>query len=763
MPSPGRCGGVAIALLIFCAAVSSQQRPSIAGIVHQVEGSPVSHAEVSVEGAGTTVTSDSGQFALAMGANLRVGMAAVFHVKDWVVLKPCELRNGRTYLRDPAAEPIEFFVLRRGDPRLRAVNTSWSIIGCVVVEEASQFANKPKSDGGPRGSLDNIPSQQLHSTYFEASSIPRGEASHSLLVEASYHPPLLQNQYQRRSRSQLSGGLGQDDFLAAKAKELGFSVEELESAIDAWSVSVQDLYQKGLAALYYGKYEEASTYISDSIAASKDKDNVIDRYVPLARAEFEQGRYAEAEFALRKALAVHSDDPVLLNNLALALDAQAKYKEAEPLYQHALQIEEDAFGPNDPAVAALLSNLADNKVQAGRYDEAEPLYKRALQIDEQGADINQVSIATVLHNLAVLYQDQGKYSEAEPLFKQALAIDEKTLGPDHPSVAKVLGNLAVLYQAQGRYSEAEPLYKRALEIDEKTLGPGHPSEARALSNLASLYQAEGKYLEAEPLYKQALAIDEKAFGPDHVSEATALSNLAALSQSQGRYSEAETLYKRALAIDEKTFGPDHPSAVTALSNLGGVYQALGRYSEAEPLLKRALAITEKALGPDNPKVAARLNTLAAFYKAEGEFSEAELLYQRALAIDEKAFGPEDPAIARDLNGLALTYRNQGKLSEVEPLYKRALTIDEKAFGPDSSEVAADLDALAWFYYQQEKYSEAEPLYKRVLAIKEKWGADLPAVADAAEDLADTLRKLDRDSEAEAYYDQAAKIRAKKKQ
>jgi hypothetical protein len=50
-----------------------------------------------------------------------------------------------------------------------------------------------------------------------------------------------------------------------------------------------------------------------------------------------------------------------------------------------------------------------------------------------------------------------------------------------------------------------------------------------------------------------------------------------------------------------------------------------------------------------------------------------------------------------------------------------------------------------------------------LAIKEKWGADLPAVADAAEDLADTLRKLDRDSEAEAYDEQAAKIRAKKKQ
>ncbi|MFZ0312908.1 MAG: tetratricopeptide repeat protein [Candidatus Korobacteraceae bacterium] len=761
MPSPERWGGVAIALVIFCTAVSGQQKPSIFGIVHQVEGSPVSHAEVSVEGAGATVTSDSGQFALAMGANLRVGMAAVFHVKNWVIIKPCELRNGRTYLHDPAAEPIEFFVLRRGDTRLKAVNTSWSIIGCVIVEEASQFAKKPKSDSGPRGSLHYMPSQQFQPTYLGSMLKLKGGSSHSLLVEASYKPPLPESWSPPGSQSQGPEGLGGEDFLTAKAKELGFSIEELESAIATWSKSVQDLYQKGLAALYYGKYEEASTYISESIVSSKD--DVVDRYVPLARAEFEQGRYAEAEFALRKVLVVHDDDPVLLNNLALTLDAQAKYKEAEPLYQRALAIEGDAFGPNDPSVAALLSNFGDHKVQAGNYSEAEPLYKRALEIDEGATDIDDVAIATVLDNLAVLYEDQGRYTEAEPLYKHALKLDEKALGPNHPSVAKMLDNLAVLYQDQGRYSEAEPLYKRAIEIEEEALGPDHPAEATALSNLAALYQAQGRYAEAEPLYKRALAIDEKAFGPDHPSEARGLSKLAALSQAQGRYNEAEILYKRALAIDEKTLGPDHPSEVTMLSNLAAVYQVQGKYSEAEPLLKQALNITENVLGPDNPKVATRLSSLAAFYKAQGKFSEAEPLYKRALAIDEKAFGPEHPTIAKDLNGLALSYRAQGKLSGVEPLYRRALTIDEKALGPDSPEVAADLDALAWFYYQQEKYAEAEPLYRRALAIKEKWGAGLPAVADAAEDLADALRKLDRDAEAEAYDEQAARIRAKKKQ
>ena len=836
---------------IFSVAVFGQQKASISGIVHKVDGPPVSHVEVRIEGAGATLTRDSGEFTMPMTGNLKVGMPAVFHVEQWIILKPCELRNGRTYLRDPAAEPIEFFVLRPGDPRLKSAKASVSIIGCIIEEEASQFVNRRRSAGGPpaaqttaggkigasavwqppqdflskahsvcdksagpasfpacfmnqiaaagapadavsftrmlyqqsnglvgimsafknygvvdaaqvfyplrandnyglllvngeprildvddlqrldqqtmeqdplfqsvrqkysqtdiwpgdrsgsapwprvqplpgggtqlivtypllngchacqhvglarfgwgfdakgnflrttyiptppppSSSLSNEPSRQSKPTYFSSNSKLSGGASQSHLVQASFYPPLSQDRSEALSpRSQGSGGLGQDEFLATKAKELGFSVEELESAIDAWSKSVKDLYQKGLAALYAGRYEEATRYISDSIASSKV--DVIDRQVPLARAEYEQGRYTAAESALQKVLAVHDDDPVVLNNLALALDAQAKYNEAEPLYKRALAINEKALGPNHPSVAVVLSNLGD------------------------------------------LQRKEARYSEAELLYKRALAIDETALGPDHPFVADVLNNLAALYQAQGRFSEAEPLLERSLAIDEKALGPDHPSVAIDLNNLAILYKAQDEY------------------------------------------------------------------------------------NKAEALVKRALTITEKASGPDNPEVATRLNTLAALYMEQGEYNEAEPLYKRALAIDEKAFGPDHLNVATDVKNLALVYcsqrymSNTDKCSEAEPLYKRALAIDEKALGPDHPDVAADLETLAWFYYRHHKYSEAEPLYRRVLAIKEKWGPDLPAVADVAEDLANTLRELGRDSEAEAYDEQAAKIRAKRKQ
>ncbi len=105
-------------------------------------GLPVSHVQVRVEGAGAALTSDSGEFALPMTANLHVGMAAVFHVKDWVILKPCELKSGRAYLRDPSAEPMELLVLARGDPRLTSAKRDVSIIGCLLEES---FSSSPRS------------------------------------------------------------------------------------------------------------------------------------------------------------------------------------------------------------------------------------------------------------------------------------------------------------------------------------------------------------------------------------------------------------------------------------------------------------------------------------------------------------------------------------------------------------------------------------------------------------------------------------------
>ena len=123
-----------------------------------------------------------------------------------------------------------------------------------------------------------------------------------------------------------------------------------------------------------------------------------------------------------------------------------------------------------PEAADLLNQTGYYLHDRARYAEAEPLYQRALEIREQQLGAQHPDTATSLNNLALLYKTQGKYSQAEPLYRRALAIYEQQLGPDHPDTAGSLNNLAELYQDQGKDEQAEPLYQRALAIREQQLG-----------------------------------------------------------------------------------------------------------------------------------------------------------------------------------------------------------------------------------------------------------------------------------------------------
>jgi tetratricopeptide (TPR) repeat protein len=721
---------VAYALVLFSARFATPQT-RLKGRVQTPEDHPlVAREQVAIDGAGQYDTKDHGEFEFDLAQGLKVGQPARFHVyhvnpaikvQQWIVVYPCDLRNGRKdSLPAVGSEPITIVVLPKGDQRLKSLNKDYSILGCIIEEEAAEFEAASRSRRPNRSSLHvdsfSVIVDRVQSR--DKNSVSRNASFPSVVDVASRIHPQAKSSVASLRDVRDSAFLDQPPLLARKAAELGFTPEELLAALDAWARSVEDRYQRGLAALYERHYADASSFISASIPSPPGE--FLKRYVPLARAEYEQGHYPSAEAALRKVLVVHNEDPLILNNLAVVLAAEAKYEEAEPLYKQALEIDEKALGRENPTVA------------------------------------------TYLNNLALLYYSQGKYAEAEPLYKRALAIDEKLLGPSHPDVAAALGNLGLLYSSQGKYAEAEPLYKRALAIDEKTLGPEHPTVAIRLNTLAELYRVQGKYAEAEPLYKRALAIDEKALGPEHPTVATRLNNLAVLYSSQGNYAEAEPLYKRALAIDEKTLGPEHPTVAIRLNNLAELYRAQGKYAEAEPLYKRALAIDEKALGPEHPTVATNLNNLAGVYRSQGEYEEALPLFKRALTIDEKALGPEHPTVARDLNNLAGVYKSQGEYPEAELLYKRAVTINEKALGPDHPAVATNLNNLAGLYDTQGKYAEAEPLYERALTIDEKaLGPDHPAVATIAENLGADLRKLGRDAEAKVYEEQAARIRAKR--
>jgi tetratricopeptide (TPR) repeat protein len=479
-----------------------------------------------------------------------------------------------------------------------------------------------------------------------------------------------------RLSSRLGSSTDPDELLAEEAQRLGFSVDQIKSAIDEWSKSIQKPYEKGLAELYARHYAEASRYLRESVS-TPDNDQV-EKYVALFDAEFQLGRYPEAEAALVSARMIEPNDPLVLLYLGQALEEQGKYKEGEEVTQLALAIDERAFGSEHAQVASLLNNLALLYDDEARCAEAEPLYRRALQMDEKLLGPDHRDVATDLNNLAALYVNEGKYVEAEPLYKRAIAIGETTLGASHPDVATRLSNLAILFSRAGRYAEAEPLYKRALAIDEEKLGPEHPLVATTLNNLGSLYWETKRYAEAEPVDRRALRMWEKTLGPNHPKVGLSLNNLATLYDDEGRYAEAEPLFKRSLEITEKALGPEHPDVAIRLNNLGMLYDHEKRFDEAEVLFRRALAINEKVAGSDSEAYALNLHNLGVMYTDKGKPEQAVSMYEQALTIDERALGHDHPSVAGDLTALAVALRRLGRISEADLCEQQAARIQDKA-------------------------------------------------------------------------------------
>ncbi len=372
----------------------------------------------------------------------------------------------------------------------------------------------------------------------------------------------------------------------------------------------------------------------------------------------------------------------LLNQLAeyrhVALGA---YPQARPLFERALAIQEEVFGPDHPQTAASLNNLALLLMDEGDFVASRPLFERALAIDEARFGPHHSDVGRDLNNLALLLMAQGDFASARPLFERALAIDEGNFGPNHPEIATELSNLAALLRAQGEFAAARPLLERALAIREKTPGADHPDTAKTLNGLALIFRDQSDLVAARPLCERALAIFEKALGVDHPDTAAGLSVLASVLQAQGDLTAARPRYERALAIFEKSFGPVHPRTATALNGLAGLLQAQGELAAARPLFERALAIREKALGSDHPDTAASLNNLGLLVQAQGDLAAARPLFERALAIYGKALGPGHPDTATSLSNLAQLLRAQGDLAAARPLYERALAIYEKALGP----------------------------------------------------------------------------------
>ena len=271
-----------------------------------------------------------------------------------------------------------------------------------------------------------------------------------------------------------------------------------------------------------------------------------------------------------------------MNLLAVCYDHGGRYREAEPLYEQAIEkaLREKSRVYTD-RVSAWKCNLASTYKWLGRYEEAEELLRTMLESDEWDRDVWPKSerMAQYGHQLADIYREQGRYDEAEQMY--LVTLENKSIRyPAHCTVV-TLNGLARLRLAQKRYMEAEDLFTKGIEIGNRELpGKGHPNTLRNVNGLGVLRTKQGEFAEAESLFKEALEGQELKLGRDHPETLETKNDLAVLYKEQGLYEKAEKLLLEAVKGRRLKLGDTHPHTIESVKNLIDLYEAWNKPEKA---------------------------------------------------------------------------------------------------------------------------------------------------------------------------------------
>ncbi len=139
------------------------------------------------------------------------------------------------------------------------------------------------------------------------------------------------------------------------------------------------------------------------------------------------------------------------NLLGQVFEKEGFKDQAERTYASAMGIDEKLAGPqlNQMGYARTLNPhyLLELYRSENRLKDAEPLLQHVLEIQERSLGERNRFVVQTLTTLAAVYKEEGKndeakYAQALPLYERVLAIQQANLGPDHPQLITPLSDYA---------------------------------------------------------------------------------------------------------------------------------------------------------------------------------------------------------------------------------------------------------------------------------------------------------------------------------
>jgi non-specific serine/threonine protein kinase/serine/threonine-protein kinase len=341
----------------------------------------------------------------------------------------------------------------------------------------------------------------------------------------------------------------------------------------------------------------------------------------------------------------------------------------------------------DPELQAkMMYTMAVTYRSLGLNSQAEPLLEHALEIQRRILGPRSPDTLRTMSNLAMVIVAQGRLAEGEKLARENLDLQRSVLGTDNRDTVATMRCLAASLQIQGRFVESEKLSRDSIEIQRRVFGPNDQGTLYAMTALSSILEAELRYPEAEKLLKEDLDIQRRVLGPDHPDTLRSMFSLSNALSSQGKYSEAEKLERETLEIQRRVLGPDHPTTLSEMDFLATTLEEEGRLPEAEKVAREELADHRRVSGLDSTDTSFSMTTLASILAKEEKFGEAEKIERASLDIDRRILGPDIPDTLESQESLAIDLCYERRYTEAESLFRDAIQRAGKAnLAPATSE------------------------------------------------------------------------------
>jgi eukaryotic-like serine/threonine-protein kinase len=449
----------------------------------------------------------------------------------------------------------------------------------------------------------------------------------------------------------------------------------------------------------------------------------------------------------------------LMLSMARAYAGLGMYQRSYELARdsHALRLQTLARG--DPGIAEALHYVGVAQALLRQHQEALVTLEEALRLREAALGPDALPVGQTLYQIGFVQHRIGSYPQMGAALQRALPIHERLLGPDDAVTAEVRRLLGIYYYLVSDHTAAREALQRSLRVQERAYGKDSIRIVDSLQALGRLEWQLGAFEQAIELYSRALAIKEVHFGREHPDLGATLYGLAVSSKDLGALSDSRAYYERVIALQTKVLGPDDFYLALSLSGYGFLQLELGDYDSAKSSLTRSLAIAEKKWGPHHPDLRAPLAGLAKVLVEQGEFAAARAHLERALAIVEPQFPPEHVDVVRTLSSIATVDRRSGDYARARPEFEEVLARFERGVGTQHPFATEPLLGMGETLKAAGELERAEKFYSSALANQQGPYSDRKSImAETLTGYADLLRRLNRNSEADAAEARAARVR-----